>query len=40
LKTEIDIVLPLIHGEFGEDGILQKFFEENYIPFIGSSSQA
>ncbi len=35
-----DIVLPLIHGQFGEDGQLQKILEEAEISFIGSNSAA
>lgn len=35
-----DMVFPAIHGRFGEDGQLQKFLEENQIPFVGSSSSA
>ena len=37
LKT-IDLVFPLIHGVFGEDGTLQKFLETHNIPYVGSSS--
>lgn len=33
-----DLVFPVIHGAFGEDGELQAFLEENKIPFVGSSS--
>lgn len=35
-----DIVLPLIHGEYGEDGQLQAFLEAHQIPYVGSSAQA
>ena len=35
---EKDIVFPVIHGVFGEDGQLQAFLEKNHIPFIGSPS--
>lgn len=38
--NNVSIVFPLIHGEFGEDGQLQKLLEENNIPFVGSSSSA
>jgi D-alanine-D-alanine ligase-like ATP-grasp enzyme len=34
----IDIVFPIIHGKFGEDGTLQELLEINNIPFVGSSS--
>lgn len=33
-----DIVFPAMHGAFGEDGAIQKFLEENKVPFIGSGS--
>lgn len=36
----IDLVFPLIHGKFGEDGELQKWLETHKIPFVGSSSIA
>ncbi len=38
--SKVDIVLPAIHGKYGEDGELQKFLEKNSIPFIGSSSES
>lgn len=36
----VDIVFPLIHGYFGEDGKLQGLLEENNIPFIGPNKQS
>ena len=46
-KTELvhtlrmaDIVFPVIHGTFGEDGELQAFLEAHSIPFVGSDSRA
>ena len=33
-----DLVFPLIHGAFGEDGKLQRLLESHQIPFLGSSS--
>ncbi len=39
-KNGIDIVFIALHGEFGEDGQLQKLFEENKIRFTGSGSLA
>ncbi|MDR3625117.1 MAG: hypothetical protein P4L16_08295 [Chlamydiales bacterium] len=38
LFSEIDLVFPVIHGSFGEDGSLQKKLEEYDVPFVGSSS--
>jgi D-alanine--D-alanine ligase len=36
----VDIVFPVIHGAFGEDGTIQKWLEDRNIPFAGSSSAA
>ncbi|MFC1616363.1 hypothetical protein ACFL21_04430 [Patescibacteria group bacterium] len=35
-----DLVFPVMHGEFGEDGQIQKILESQNIPFIGSDYQA
>ncbi|MEC8881767.1 MAG: hypothetical protein VX737_00590 [Pseudomonadota bacterium] len=35
-----DILFPVIHGPFGEDGTLQARLEEANVPFVGSQSQA
>lgn len=35
-----DLVFPVMHGEYGEDGQIQAIFETNSIPFIGSPSSA
>jgi D-alanine--D-alanine ligase len=35
---EVDLVFPIIHGTYGEDGKIQDLLEKNQIPFIGSSS--
>ncbi len=40
LLKSVDIVFPIMHGSFGEDGEIQRFLEKNNIPFIGSSSKA
>ena len=37
-KNSIDIVFIVLHGEFGEDGQIQKIFEENNVRFTGSDS--
>ncbi len=37
-KRNTDIVFPVLHGAYGEDGTLQKKLEEINIPFVGSSS--
>ncbi len=35
-----NIVLPILHGTFGEDGQVQKLLEKNKIPYLGSDSKA
>ncbi len=35
---EVDIIFPVIHGRFGEDGELQEMLEKANLPFIGPSS--
>lgn len=36
----MDVVFPMIHGQGGEDGLLQKQLEEVGIPFVGSGSKS
>jgi D-alanine-D-alanine ligase len=38
LKNKCDIVFPVLHGTFGEDGTLQQLLEDAGIPFVGSGS--
>ena len=33
---EVDVVFPLLHGPFGEDGTLQGLFEMAGVPYVGS----
>ena len=33
---DVDVVLPLLHGPFGEDGTLQGMLEMFGLPFVGS----
>jgi D-alanine-D-alanine ligase len=33
---EVDVVLPLLHGPWGEDGTLQGLLELSGVPFVGS----
>lgn len=33
-----DLIFPVIHGKFGEDGQLQAILEQHAIPFVGNSS--
>mgnify|MGYP006320797295 FL=1 len=38
-KRNIDIVIPILHGVYGEGGVLQEKLEAANIPFIFSSSK-
>jgi len=40
IAVQYDIVIPALHGNFGEDGKLQALLEEKGISFIGSGSIA
>ncbi len=40
LLRSADIVFPVIHGRFGEDGQLQSFLEECGCPYVGPPSWA
>lgn len=31
----VDVVLPLLHGPYGEDGTLQGFLELAHVPYVG-----
>jgi D-alanine-D-alanine ligase len=33
---QVDVVLPLLHGPFGEDGTLQGLLELTDVPYVGS----
>ncbi len=33
---EVDVVFPLIHGTYGEDGCLQGLFDLANVPYVGS----
>ena len=35
-KYNIDVVFPVLHGKFGEDGTIQGLFEIMGIPYVGS----
>ncbi len=34
--TDLDVVFPLLHGTFGEDGTIQGLFEMAGIPYVGA----
>ena len=36
LTVDVDVVFPVIHGQFGEDGRLQGFLEILDLPYVGS----
>ncbi|PON94377.1 D-alanine--D-alanine ligase [Trema orientale] len=38
LSASVDIVFPVIHGQFGEDGGIQELLERYNIPFVGTGS--
>ncbi len=40
LDTPADIIFPVLHGRFGEDGQLQKILEQRGLAFVGSGSEA
>ena len=35
-REHIDVVLPMLHGPFGEDGTIQGLFELAGIPYVGA----
>jgi D-alanine-D-alanine ligase len=40
LDHPADVVFPVLHGAFGENGELQEILEERGLPFVGSGSKA
>ena len=40
LSTRLDVVFPLIHGPFGEDGTLQGLLELADLPYVGAGVMA
>lgn len=40
LLRQCDIVFPIMHGQFGEDGEIQGYLQKNHIPFVGSGKEA
>jgi D-alanine-D-alanine ligase len=38
LRSRVDVVFNALHGAYGEDGTVQRFFELHSIPFTGSGS--
>lgn len=38
--VELDVVLPVLHGKFGEDGAIQGLLELSGIPYVGCGIQS
>lgn len=36
LFTELDLIFPVLHGTFGEDGTMQGLFELNGLAYVGA----
>ena len=36
-KSHVDVVFPVLHGSFGEDGSVQGFLRLCHVPFVGPS---
>ncbi|WP_408931535.1 D-alanine--D-alanine ligase family protein [Corynebacterium sp. YSMAA1_1_D6] len=34
--AEVDVIMPVLHGPFGEDGTVQGLFELSGIPYVGA----
>jgi D-alanine-D-alanine ligase len=39
-NSEIDVVFPVLHGTFGEDGTVQGLFELADLPYVGANVMA
>ncbi len=39
-RADIDVFFPALHGEFGEDGLLQQVFEDRGLVYAGSGPEA
>lgn len=40
LNSSVDVIFPLIHGPYGEDGTIQGLFELADIPYVGAGVAA
>ena len=38
--TSIDVFFPILHGQFGEDGQLQRILEDRHLCFTGSGAES
>ena len=34
--AEVDVIIPVLHGPYGEDGTVQGLFELSDIPYVGA----
>ena len=39
-KFQFDVVFPILHGPFGEDGTIQGLFDIMGVPYVGSGCQS
>ena len=39
-KIQPDVIFPVLHGEYGEDGTVQGLFELSHIPYVGMGVMA
>ena len=39
-KIHPDVIFPVLHGEYGEDGTIQGLFELSCIPYVGMGVMA
>ena len=35
-SIDVDVIFPVLHGTFGEDGTIQGLFELANIPYVGA----
>lgn len=40
LLKECDLAFPVMHGQFGEDGTIQRILERYKVPYVGSDAEA
>lgn len=36
LYADVDVIFPVLHGQFGEDGTIQGMFELSGVPYVGT----
>ena len=39
-RGRVDVVFPVLHGPFGEDGAFQGFLELAGVPYVGSTARS